>query len=420
MNPDLIDIPSHKLRRFHYLSEGKFIGTLTIQSSVGKWSVLFRKGKIVWAIDCLYPHRFWKRQLLIHLPHFSLQQLAQIAAPLVGGQEIQPVSNWPYLGLVQLHQDDQIDSQKLGSILADSAQDVIFDILQASHTEELIYRTDSYQLPQPPPIIMTFEKLLIVPSRHWQEWQDSELTNIFPDYIPVIDRPRDLYQQTTTAIYENLLQIIDSYYSLREIAIHQQQDLFLLARSLLPHIQRQTISLHRLQQDLPQPLIETAAATPIEIAPTAAIAEPLAIDPPAPAITMPPPPMPISFAGLVAYIDDNGQANDYMADIVTGIGYQFIGIKDASEVLDRLQEQPPNLIIMESDMPLTSGRQICQQIRRSKQLAEIPVVLIVNQENIAERILAKLAGAASIITHPLDHDKVSEIVRHYVGNAPSP
>jgi two-component system, chemotaxis family, response regulator PixG len=410
MNPDLINIPSHKLRRFHYLSEGRFTGTLTIQSSVGRWSVLFRKGKIVWAIDSLHPHRFWKRQLLTHLPHFSLQQLAQIAAPLVAGQEIQPVSNWPYLGLVQLHQDGQIDSQKLGSLLADGAQDVIFDILQASHTEELIYRTDSYQLPQSPPIIMSFEKLLIVPSRYWQEWQDSELTNIFPDYIPVIDRPRDLYQQTTTAIYENLLQIIDSYYSLREIAIHQQQDLFLLARSLLPHLQRQTISLHRLQQDLPQPLIETA--------PVVAMAEPLVIDPPAPAITMPPPS--ISFAGRVAYIDDNGRANEYMADIVTSIGYQFMGIKDASEVLDRLQEQPPNLIIMESDMPLTSGRQICQQIRRSKQLAAIPVILIVDQENIAERILAKLAGAVSIITHPLDHDKVSELVRHYVGNAPSP
>jgi CheY-like chemotaxis protein len=412
MNPDLINIQSNKLRRFHYLSAGRFTGILTIQSSLGKWSVLFRKGKIVWAIDSLHPHRFWKRQLLTHLPHWSLQQLAQITSPLVLEQEIQPVNSWPYLGLVQLHQDRQIDSPKLGSLLADSAQDVIFDILQASHTEDLSYRTDNYLLTRSPPIIMSFEKLLIVPLRHWQEWQDSELTNIFPDCIPVIDRPKDLYQQTTTAIYENLSQIIDSYYSLREIAIHQQQDLFLLARSLLPHVQRQTISLHRLQQDLPHPLMETAVATPIKIAPSVEIAEPLVLDPSAEAF------IPMSCSGLVAYIDDNGRANEYMADIVTSIGYQFIGIKDASEVLDRLQEQPPNVIIMEAAMPLISGRQICQQIRRSKQLSTIPVILIVDQENIAERILAKLAGAARIITHPLDHDKVSELVRHYVGNDP--
>jgi CheY-like chemotaxis protein len=406
MNQDSIDITSGQLKRFYYLQEGKFTGVLDVRSTIAQWSVLFNKGKIVWAIDRIYPHRFWKRQLLTHLPHVSLQQLAQITQNLAKEQEIQPAISWPYLGLVQLYNNSQIDSQTLGSLLADAAQDVLFDILQASHTTDLIYRTDNHQFSQPPPIIMAFEKLIIVPQQNWKEWQDHNLANIFPDQIPVIDQPQILYQQTTTAIYSNLAQIIDSYYSLREIAIHQQQDLFLLARSLAPHLQRQTISLHQMRQDLPLPTVEVATIT---AAPTTAN----------PVTTITKPDITPVFRGLIAYIDDNGCANEYMANIINSIGYQFLGIKDVGEALDRLQQSPPNLIIMEAAMPLTSGRQICQQIRRSQQLSTVPVILIVDQESITERILAKLAGAARIITHPLDQDKVNELVKHYIGDPPS-
>ncbi len=402
MNNDYVDITSNKnkLRRFQYLSEGRFTGVLTIQAPIASWAVLFHKGKLVWAIDRLCPHRFWQRQLLSHLPHLTLQSLAEVAATLEIDGEIQPEISWPYLALVKLHRDGQITSQKLGSLLADSAQDILFDILQASYTTNLTYVTENCRLPQPPPIIMVFEKLMITPLRHWQEWCDSKLTNIYPDYIPVVDRPTILYEQTTTDIYHKLAQIIDGNSSLREIAWHQQQDLFLLVRSLVPHVDRQTISCQPPRPDLPQPLVVQAPVpmvTPLMIASAA----------------------PTILSGLIAYIDDNACANEYMADIVTSIGYRFLGIKDASEELELLQDQQPLLIIMEAAMPLANGRQVCQQIRRAGKLSKVPVVLIVDRENLAERILAKLAGADSIITHPIDQHKVSELIKRYVDRSPS-
>jgi hypothetical protein len=44
------------------------------------------------------------------------------------------------------------------------------------------------------------------------------------------------------------------------------------------------------------------------------------------------------------------------------------------------------------------------------------VVLVVDRENLSERILAKLAGATSIITHPIDQDKVSKLIKRYLGS----
>jgi two-component system, chemotaxis family, response regulator PixG len=396
-----INTTSHKLKRFQYLSEGRFTGVLKIQAPTNKWSVLFTKGKIVWAIDSIYPHRFWQRQLLTHLPHNSLQHLATIAQSLEIDQEIQPEISWPYFALAKLYLDGQIDSQKLGSLLADGAQDILFDILQSSHTTELNYSTENYRLPQPPPIIMAFEKLIIIPLRNWQEWQNSQLTDIFPGNVPIIDHPPVLYQQTNTIIYNKLTQVIDGSSSIREIAIQQQQDLFLFARSLLPHLQQQTMSLHPLLQDLPKPDVEIepeSVAAPVE---------------PKKTFT------PLTSSELVVYIDDNACANEYMAEMVTSIGYQFFGIKDPNEVIDILERKQPQLIMMEAAMPLASGRQICQQIRRSNSLSKIPVVLVVDRENLSERILAKLAGASSIITHPIDQDKVSKLIKRYLGSSTS-
>ncbi len=421
MNEDSTDVTSDQLGQLKHLSEVKFTGMLTIQASITQWSILFDQGKIVWAIDNISPHRFWQRQLLRHLPHISLDQLAKVPQSLK--PEIQPEVSWPYLALVQLHVDGQIDSQKLGSLLADGAQDVFFDILQISHTEKLTYHHNSCRWSQVPPIVMTLDKLIVTPLQEWQEWQKWQLTDIFPDHIPIIDYPTDLHRQTSTAIYDSLQRIfapppaaqgIDDHYSLREIAIRQQQDLLLLARSLRPHLQQKTISLHPLFQDLPQPVlavqkplvaVEESLVEKEEVTIVGSIGSPPAF------------PAPVILQGVVAYIDDNAQANQHMADMITGIGYQFLGIKDPSEAIDIMHQQQPNLIIMEAAMPLTSGRQICQQIRRSGNLAKVPVILIVDQENLAERILAKLAGAASTITHPLDCDKVRKLIQRYLDNS---
>jgi two-component system, chemotaxis family, response regulator PixG len=422
MNPDAIN--SDQLGQLKYLSETGFTGILTIQASSTKWSILFYQGNIGWAIDSIFPHRSWRRQLLRHLPTITLKQLAAISQSLPTPPEIQPELSWPYLALVQLHLDGQIDRQKLEILITDVAQDVFFDILQIGHHESLTYHHESIYLSSPPTITLPLEKLITTPLEEWQEWQTHQLTDIFPDYIPVIDYPTDLYQQTNTAIYNSLQKIfasppgaqnIDQHYSLREISIRQQQDLLLLTRSLLHHLQQKTISLHPPFQDLPQPIVERHKPIARLEATNVGGEVTLVVK-----VTSPPVfAIPVTLSGVVAYIDDNAQANQYMADMITSMGYKFLGIKDPSDAVNIMHQEQPHLIIMEAAMPLASGRQICQQIRRSGNLARVPIVLIVDQENLAERLLAKLAGAASTITHPIDCDKVKKLIQRYLGNLSS-
>ena len=420
MNPDFINPNSDQLEQLRYLSETGFTGILTIQASIAKWSILFYQGNIGWAIDNILPHRFWQRQLQRHLPDMTLKQLAEISQRLPASPEIQPELSWPYAAFVQMHLDGQIDQEKLELLINDAAQDVFFDVLQTGHHESLTCHHDSIYLPQPPATIFSLDKLIITPLKEWQEWQTHQLTDIVPDYIPIIDYPTALYRQTNTAIYNSLQKIfapppgaqsVDHHYSLREIAVQQQQDLLLLTRSLLHHLQQKTISLHPPLQDFLQPIVEILAM-PEENPARQESTLVVSIAPPAV-------PVPATSAGIVAYIDDNAQANQHMADMITGMGYQCLGIKDPSEAVNIMHHQQPNLIIMEAAMPLASGRQICQQIRRSGHLARVPIILILDKENLLERIMAKLAGAASTITHPIDCDKVKKLIQHYLSNSSS-
>jgi two-component system, chemotaxis family, response regulator PixG len=422
MNPDSTN--SDQLGQFKYLSETGFTGILTIQASIAKWSILFYQGNIGWAIDSTFPHRFWQRQLLRHLPNTTLEQLSAISQSLQAPSEIQPELSWPYLALIQLYLDGQIDRKKLELLITDAAQDVFFDILQVGHQEPLTYHHDSIYISQPPVIKLPLEKLIITPLAEWQEWQTQQLTNIAPDYIPIIDYPTALYQQTSTAVYNSLQKIfasppgaqnIDQHYSLREIAIRQQQDILLLTRSLLHHLQQKTMSLHPPFQDLPQPIVEKHR--PLARLEETKVGEDFALV--APVTSSPVFLATVNLSGVVAYIDDNAQANQHMADMITSIGYQFLGIKDPGDAVNIMHQEQPNLIIMEAAMPLASGRQICQQIRRSGNLAKVPIVLIVDQENLAERLLAKLAGAATTITHPIDGDKIKKLIQRYLGDLPS-
>lgn len=381
---------SNTLSRFHYLSAGEFTGILTIQANKVKWFVLFHQGQIVWAVDCICPHRFWQRLIMANLPHLSLADLAAVVDNLNIDREIMPEVSWPYLALVQLYLDGQIDSQQLRSVLQDGTQDVLFNILQVGHAEKLTYRSDNCRSHQKPLMTLVLDDMMHQTLSNWQEWQNSGLTYILPDYIPSIDRSTALYQQTTTAIHKNLATIIDSQRSLREIAIKQRQDLLLLTRSLIPHLKQQIISLHPLPGDLPKP--------------TVALHEPIGSI------------LPATTHGSVAYIDDNACANQHMSNIITEIGYGFLGVEDAADAIELLVKKQPDLIIMESAMALANSRAICQQIRQLANLARVPLVLVVDQESLLERLLAKLAGANSIIAHPLDRIKIATVIQSYLGN----
>ena len=79
---------------------------------------------------------------------------------------------------------------------------------------------------------------------------------------------------------------------------------------------------------------------------------------------------------------------------------------NASYALDRVQKQPPDLILLYTDMPDLNGLEILEILQAGKQSAEIPV-LAITPDSEAERIQSYLqAGFIECFTKPLSLDKL--------------
>jgi len=74
----------------------------------------------------------------------------------------------------------------------------------------------------------------------------------------------------------------------------------------------------------------------------------------------------------------------------------------ASEVLERLQESWPDLILMDVQLPGEDGLSLTRRLKADPATAAIPVVALTAHAMTGDRELAMNAGCAGYISKPID------------------
>ena len=397
---DLTAIDSQRtiINRFQYLSWVEFSGSLEISLASGaEWEILFYQGKVVWSFDRQQPNRFWQRQLRTHFKgrEMGLDVLFQAA------EHVQPKAfalsseaSWQYKGLTSLILLREVKSSDLVAIISTGTQELIFDLLQASQTEKLIFRSQPEVFIDRPQIVVSTGEIITKAEKMWQEWYAQRLGYISPNKTPTIAHPVQLYRQTTPIVYQNLVQIITGKRTLREIATEINEDLLLLTRSLTRYIQTGIIELRDLP-DLQTPELDHQSLPDVPIISTSSFS------------TFVP-------SKLIVCIDDNPHICETMKAIVTESGYRFVSIQDATQALPRLLEHKPDLIFLDLVMPKINGYEICSQIKRISTFANTPIIILTGKDGLFDKVRAKVVGSSEFVTKPISKPKIDTILEKWL------
>lgn len=81
-------------------------------------------------------------------------------------------------------------------------------------------------------------------------------------------------------------------------------------------------------------------------------------------------------------------------------GYQVRTTGDGDEALMMADEEAPDLIILDWMIGGTSGIEVCRRLRRNKQTAHTPIIMLTARENEDDRIRGLETGADDYITKP--------------------
>jgi signal transduction histidine kinase/DNA-binding response OmpR family regulator len=108
---------------------------------------------------------------------------------------------------------------------------------------------------------------------------------------------------------------------------------------------------------------------------------------------------------LVLVVDDT-EGNRYaVSRLLRGAGMRVREAENAAEAMQALGEAPPDLVVLDINLPDASGFDICRTIKTTPSLGSIPVMHVsASYVTSADRAYGLEHGADAYLTHPLDPD----------------
>lgn len=113
----------------------------------------------------------------------------------------------------------------------------------------------------------------------------------------------------------------------------------------------------------------------------------------------------------VIYIEDEQEMIDLVRLILGRKGYQVIGALGGKEGLQLVQQQIPDLVLLDLMMPDMDGWEVYQQMKASKQTRDIPVIVITAKAQSIDKVLGlHIAKVDDYISKPFSPQELLESV----------
>ena len=103
-------------------------------------------------------------------------------------------------------------------------------------------------------------------------------------------------------------------------------------------------------------------------------------------------------------IDDDSVSRNMIGRALSDQNFELFYAEDGEEGLAKTSEHMPDIIILDVEMPGMNGYEVCEKIRSSSQLAEIPIVFLSSHSSLRERMQGYEAGGDDYLIKPFEND----------------
>jgi signal transduction histidine kinase/ActR/RegA family two-component response regulator len=132
---------------------------------------------------------------------------------------------------------------------------------------------------------------------------------------------------------------------------------------------------------------------------------------------------PARYEGLrrrVLVIDDVDHNRSMLADFLTSLGFEIQIAEDGLQGIDKVQSFLPDLIVMDSLMPVMSGLEATRRLRANPAHAHLPIIAVSANATEEHRHDCLQAGANLCFSKPVRLDELASAIQHLLQLAPRP
>ena len=108
--------------------------------------------------------------------------------------------------------------------------------------------------------------------------------------------------------------------------------------------------------------------------------------------------------------DDNRLSRELVRDVFESATCRVVEAGDGQEVIDRLDDVSPDLVLLDLEMPVKDGFAALVEIRNHPRFSSVPVMAVTAKAMLLDRDRILAAGFDAYITKPIDIAKLRERV----------
>ena len=126
-----------------------------------------------------------------------------------------------------------------------------------------------------------------------------------------------------------------------------------------------------------------------------------------------------SFTDGLAYVLLVGTSPGFVQKIsadLAEVGYQTIALDSPEQGFQRLQQTPPSMLIVDYSALGKKGIELCQRIRSENKV--FPILFLVTQDRVEERVICLEAGADDYLLQPYQRERFAKILDVYLQPQP--
>ena len=118
----------------------------------------------------------------------------------------------------------------------------------------------------------------------------------------------------------------------------------------------------------------------------------------------------------ILFVDDEADLVSTVECRLKWADFDVVTAPNGKEGLDKAETEKPNLILLDTNMPVMNGHEMLEQLRKNPRLKDIPVIMLTSvfeAQNIAK---ASSYGITDYVTKPFDFTELVEKISNALEN----
>lgn len=116
----------------------------------------------------------------------------------------------------------------------------------------------------------------------------------------------------------------------------------------------------------------------------------------------------------VLVVDDLQSELDRISCLLQKAGIDVVKAQDGEEAIQKIQEEIPDLVILDVIMPRANGFEVIRELRDDDRTKSLPIIICTQKNTDIDKIWGMEIGADAYVTKPFDSQQLLNIVQRFL------